>query len=222
MSDGKMSGLFGFLRACFTIRRLVPITLVLLILASIGTIASGFQTGNFVPFFSYVGGKLLNHDNRLYNMADQIQKDGGLKVEHKPGTFWGEIVSGWNIFKALLTIFVSLWFMIIFFCILYWISLFIIGDADEIPKRLVVSIVLFVFIEIIAHFVVVDPNLANTSMTMQDKLIPAKGLFKLATVAPLIFKSVAGPNMPGFNQTQNQTSLNETALLNEGVDLVMA
>ncbi len=213
---------FSLIRAAFTLKGTVSITLILICIMFVSAIAASIDQKSLMPFVTKVGGELLNHDNKLYIEAVNMEEAGGLFVKTDDGE--GGFVKGvkriWFTIKSLLRVLVNIWYLWTFAFLFYKLAIIITNNSSATTSNIFLMILFLVILQVGANLLDVERWEVNQNddkyeFTTKQKLVPFKGLYKFATVAPALFNPVYGDG----NQTISNITLtdNSTVTTDDGL-----
>jgi hypothetical protein len=168
-------------------RGVVSITLILVIITSIGSISECVQQKSAMPFIKTMGGKLLNHDTTLYVQAKQIEKEGGFDVVSKnPGNWWSKVKAFFSVVWKILMLLYEFWFIWTIAVLCYRLGEVIFGSDNKIGL-VIFMLILMASFQIVTNFVIVDDGATEGyKMTTGEKLIPFKGVIQFCKIIPML------------------------------------
>ncbi len=186
-SGGFFTGLFAIFKFIFTWKGALVITILILMIVSIGATYQSIQQKSFEPLFKELGGRLLNFENKLYIQASEIEKQGGIKLEGK--TLINKITYLFDIFKIMFNFFSSLWILYTLLLILYKISIFFSNNQPLVAG--IIVLIIFILFEMVGSFVIVGQDLVISSdVSPLEKHLPLRGVIKTVMVIPYIVNPI--------------------------------
>lgn len=144
----------------------------------------------------------MNHDARLYIESANIEEQGGLLIQATEN----KLLHYWEILKSMLKVITSIWYLYIFLFLFYYVGIMLSGNASAVPLNIGLAIGFVTALQIFANIILLDNTIAEdeaiTSLTISEKILPYKGIYKFFTVLPLVFNPVYEYISPNTNTTE--------------------
>jgi len=184
------TGFASIFSVLFKLKGAIPLTLVIILLMSIGAISESVEQKSPAPFFKSFGGFILNHDQILYQNAIDLQSQGGVYLadesfSSKMSGLWtglkyfGTILYGWWIFYVLLLLFVKM------------AQFFITNNVSAVFGNVMLAIIFIAMLQVVGGLIVIAPDLEDyQSLDTLKKLVPFRGMYESIKTVPLVFKPV--------------------------------
>ena len=198
---GVLSLLYSAVKGIFSFRGMIPFTLILLVITSLGAVIQSIDEKNPMPFLKSVGGKILNFEQRLVINAKQIEEAKGIAV--KGDGFVSKINFTWELLKNIGNIIFGLWVMYFIFYLFYKIIGIINNDPHAILSNVLITVIIILFIEILANFIIIEEE-NKIDQPLANKFLPFQGIYATAKAFPYFF-------MPVYNVAE---TISEKELLN--------
>jgi len=205
---GGFSGIWRLFALLFKLKGAVPLTLIMILLMSIGSISESITEGSPAPFFENVGGMVLNYDQTLYENSLDIQEQGGIylsdeKFTSKLGALWegvkymGNILYGWWIFYVLIILFMKI------------AELLFTHNESNNTGNILIAIMIVAGLQIFGSFVILDPGINDfQNLELSQKVIPFRGMYESIKTTPLVFNPVYNKVNKYENVTIDDNTIN--------------
>lgn len=236
-STGKsnfMGNIVSLLSFAFKLQGVVSITFLIIIFTSGSAMIESFKEGTPVPFISKVGGQLLNHDNELFIEAKNIEEHGGIIIYEEDGEegFFSPVKHVWQILRSLGKAIVNLWYLYFLgFLFFKFYTVVVLRNTSDPAGGIVLTVISLLVLQLLANAIVLDgtirDNQKDLELSTAEKFTPLRGLFKFATVTPLIFNPIyeiyTNESLidPGKNETSAEVPENKAVIEDDPGDKIV-